>query len=124
MVTFTELVLVMIASCEAKPTEEKTSVVADDGTESEKVPLSPVVVPLEAAPFTETEIPGTPLPEESVTLPFTTLSCAEDVKEKSRNRGKAIAWSNFLMFISNQILKVIKKAVSLMCIRDTILNLF
>jgi len=91
MVTFTELMPSILTSCEANPTDEKTSVVAEDGTESENPPLSPVVVPLEAWPFTEIDIPGTPRPDESATLPFTTLSCAEAAKEKRRNSGKPIA---------------------------------
>ena len=81
----------MLTSCVAKPTEEKTSVVAEAGTESEKPPLSPDVVPMDVWPFTETEMPGIPRPEVSATRPVTTLSCAEVTKDKSRNSGKPIA---------------------------------
>jgi hypothetical protein len=124
MVRLTELVPAMLTSCVANPTDEKVSAVAEDGTDKEKVPLSPVVVPLAVCPFTMTEMPETPLPEESVTLPVICRSWAEAIKEKSKNNGKPIAWSNFLKFISNQILIVIKKAVRVMCIEDTILKLF
>jgi hypothetical protein len=59
-----------------------------------------VVVPLEACPFTETDTPEIPLPDESVTLPLTVLSCAAPIKERSKNRGNPIELSNFLMFIA------------------------
>jgi len=72
--TVTVLLEETSTSCEPNPTYETVRVFTDPGTEMEKVPSVPVVVPL-LVPFGLTVAPTIGEPSfASVTVPVTTLS--------------------------------------------------
>jgi hypothetical protein len=92
-------------SCVAKPTEEITRVVVEEGTESLNVPSVPVEVPVEL-PLAVTETPGIADPSfESVILPVITFSCEKPVIEINNKQGKTIALSNLSQYISRIVVR-------------------
>src|SRR5690606_10262066 len=78
------------------PTIENTRMELS-GTERMYLPLRSVVVPNEVLPFTVTETPDSTCSAVSVTVPFTSISCAIERKDTMPRKSKQ---SNFGLIIS------------------------
>src|ERR1700692_3862917 len=85
------------------PTKETTSVVTALGTDSLKVPFTPVVTPTRV-PFATMEAPGIGKPSfESVTLPVTSTFCAMAGRARKLIRIKQLTLSKDLRCIKIEL---------------------
>jgi hypothetical protein len=75
----------------SNPTEEITIVLADDGTVSEKIPISLVEVPA-FVPFTRMVALETGRPEGSTTLPVAVLSWDQEVNPSIMRNERSVTF--------------------------------